>query len=77
MIDLLKPNGKRVNHKKGIAASNKALKRDAAKLRQAAYDKLTIDQKFAKLNLGGFEARKQRAKLMVREDERLKNERRS
>jgi hypothetical protein len=37
--------------------------REQAKERQKAYDALTIEQKLAKLDKGGFTATKQRAKL--------------
>lgn len=67
MIDLNKigaKRGNRKNHKKGIAAQALDRKRVEAKLRQDEYDKLTVTQKIAKLDAGGYNATKQRTKLM-------------
>jgi len=63
MSDLLRPRGRRTNHKKGIAAEYKAKKRADAEKRQAAYDKLTKVQKIVKLNMGGYRAVRQRVRL--------------
>ena len=62
-MDLLKPHGPKRNHKKGIAASMLDAKRASAVARQTEYSKLTVSQKIAKLDAGGFHAKKQRAKL--------------
>lgn len=62
MFDL-RPSGIKTNHKKGIARAMLQAKRDEAKTRQAEYNKLTTAEKIAKLDAGGFVAKKQRAKL--------------
>lgn len=61
--DMLRPRGPKKNHKKGIAAEYKAMKRTEAQARDAANAKLTPQQKLAKLDAGGFTATKQRARL--------------
>lgn len=63
MVDLLKPRGRRTNHKKGIAAMLKDAKRAEAEKRQATYDKLTLAQKLDKLDAGGHKAMSQRVRL--------------
>lgn len=68
MSDLLRPRGPKKNHRKGIAAARKAEKRVKAETMQLSYSKLTIDEKIAKLDAGGYAAKKQRARL-----EKLKN----
>ena len=51
------------SRRKGVPAAWKAQRQAEAKVRQEAYDKLTPQQKLAKLDAGGFAASKQRAKL--------------
>jgi hypothetical protein len=59
--------GKKDNsRRKGIPAQLKDAKRTEATARQTAYDKLTIDEKIARLDAGGFIATKQRAKLVAK-----------
>lgn len=48
---------------KGIARAKKEQRRKEALERQAAYDDLTPTEKLAKLDKGGFRAKKQRARL--------------
>ena len=47
-------------------------RRKAAEERQAAYDKLTIEQKIKRLDDGGFVAAKQRAKLLAKQSSNTK-----
>jgi hypothetical protein len=62
MFDL-RPTGKKTNHKKGISLALKQSKQAEAKIRQDIYNMLTTTQKIAKLDKGGYAAKKQRAKL--------------
>lgn len=58
--------GKKDNSKRrGIPAQEHDKRRLEAYERQDAYDKLTVAQKIAKLDAGGFTATKQRAKLQA------------
>lgn len=57
-------DGARVRHNKGPwKDSVQVQRRKFAEERQAAYDKLSKEQKIAKLDAGRFVATKQRAKL--------------
>ncbi len=56
------------SRRKNMPAQWKAQRRKEAEERQAAYDKLTIDQKIDKLNAGGFAATKQRKKLYAQKE---------
>jgi hypothetical protein len=53
---------KQNNRKSGVQAANKKRRQDEAAVRQAGYDKLTLDQKLAQPHLGA----KERAKLLKR-----------
>jgi len=55
--------GPRKNHKRGIDEQQKAQRKLEAETRQAEYNKLTPQEKLARLDAGGFTASKQRAKL--------------
>lgn len=61
----LRSNGPKKNHKKGIAAMYKEKLRTEAEARQAKYKLLTVEQKIAKLDAGGFTASKQRYKFIL------------
>ena len=65
-MSILKPSGKRTNHKKGIAAAHLASKRQEAKERQANYDKKTVQEIVSDLNAGNYRAECQRRKLAAR-----------
>ena len=65
MAKPLGPKGPKKNHRKGIAAAAKLAKRERAEKRQLEYSKLTLAQKLAKLDAGGYAAKKQRARLSV------------
>lgn len=60
---LYKGKVKDCSRKKGLGAAHKDALRTEAKTRQSEYDKLTLEQKVARLDAGGFTATKQRAKL--------------
>lgn len=49
-------------------------RREDAKARQAEYNSLTIAQKLARLDAGGFVAKKQRAKLQLLAEKGTTNE---
>lgn len=57
--------GPRTNRTKGILKQAKAQRKLEAEQRQAEYNKLTPQQKLAKLDAGGFTATKERAKLLA------------
>lgn len=62
----LKPSGIKDNsRRKGVPAQKLEMRRKEAQERQKAYDKLTTEQKLAKLDSGGFTASRQREKLVV------------
>lgn len=52
-------------NRKGVPAKKREQRRKDAETRQAAYNKLTIDEKIAKLDAGGFTANKQRHKFLM------------
>lgn len=64
MSSLLRAHGPKNNSRKtGWAADRVTTRRTEALARQAAYDLLSVDQKIAKLDAGGFAAVKQRNRL--------------
>lgn len=52
------------SNKKGVPNQLKAARKAEADARQVEYSKLTNGQRLAKLDEGGFAAKKQRAKIM-------------
>lgn len=58
-----KVKGKPLKARNRFLREKKEQARKQAQERQAAYDALTVEQKLAKLDAGGFVATKQRAKL--------------
>ena len=65
-LDVKRPKGTRVNHKKGIAAAHLAKKRQEAVARQEAYAKKTVAEIIIDLNAGNYSAERQRRKLAAR-----------
>jgi len=60
----LTPTGVKDNsRKKGVLTQEATRRREEAQIRQSEYNKLTPEQKLAKLDAGGFRAERQRAKL--------------
>ena len=69
-MNSLKTGPKNNRNKSGAGAAHKDQLRKNAIARQTEYNKLTTEQKVAKLDAGGFRALKQRAKI---ETQRLAN----
>ena len=65
-MSLLKPSGKRTNHKKGIAASYLAKKREEAVVRQKAYAEKSVHEILEQINRDNYRAERQRRKLAAR-----------
>ena len=49
---------------KPVTAQQRQTRREEAEIRQAEYNKLTPSQKLARLDAGGFVARRQRARII-------------
>ncbi len=62
-VDLRPTHKRRERYSHSISDAAKDQRREEGKVRQAAYSLLTVQEKLAKLDAGGFAATRQRAKF--------------